>query len=144
DQAGIQSGPVRLQLPGEAVHRPCGRVAADCGWQARMLSDQRGYECPGPQPEQALDVAGSEQGAAAVAFASCPAEGVKLRDQGRDFGGVEKCCDVADDRATRYLARCHRRYLSCGHAPGGTSLAGALLSVFAGETLTRGSDSKPL
>src|SRR5262249_13814402 len=51
----------------------------------------------------------------------------------RDFRRVEKCCDVADDRATRYFSKCQGRSLSFGHAPGGSSLAGALFAVFAGK-----------
>ena len=50
-----------------------------------------------------------------------PAERVKLRDEGRDFGRVEKCCNVADGRATRYFSRCHRSAISFGHAPGGSA-----------------------
>src|SRR5439155_9840520 len=100
----------------EAVPRPHARIAADRRLQPRMLSDQGRHKRPGRQPEQGLDEARSEKGTGAEASASCPAECVKLRDERREFRRVQKCCDVADDRATRYLASCHWSYTSDGHA----------------------------
>ena len=39
------------------------------------------------------------------------------------------------DRPSRYLATCHRSYLSCGRAPGSANFAGAKNFRFAGLTL---------
>jgi len=77
-KAGAQGRLVGFQFAGEAVHRPDGRVASDGGLQAQMLCNQSGNERPSRQTEQALDEAGPEKSACAVAFACCPAECVKL------------------------------------------------------------------
>lgn len=58
-----------------------------------------------------------------------------------DFRGVKNLCDVGNRRAPRYFSRCHRSHYSFGHAPGGSSLAGALFAGFPGKILTSGSDN---
>ena len=66
------------------------------------------------------------------------------RDQGGYFGRVEKSANVANSRATRYLARCHRSDASVGHAPGSANCAGALFTVFPGLILSEASDGTTL
>jgi hypothetical protein len=75
---------------------------------------------------QRLHEASANEGAGTVAFATRPAQRVKLSYERGYFGGVEETSYVADDRATRYLAMCHASYLSCGHGPGSFRCAGPL------------------
>jgi hypothetical protein len=104
-----------------------------------MLRDERGCPRPRRESEQSLDETSADQSASAVSLvAPSVAESFKLHDQGGDFGGVEKYCDVANYRATRYFARCHGRSLSLGHAPGSLRFAGALLFGFAGKSYSWG------
>jgi hypothetical protein len=70
-----------------------------------MLSDQGGYPRPRGKPEQGLDETSADKRACSLALAAPLVTGVlNTGDQSRYFGGVEKCCHVADDRATRYGA----------------------------------------
>jgi hypothetical protein len=143
-EARAQGGPVVAQLVSESVHRPHARAAADCFLQAGMLCDQRGDERPRREREKGLDQTRAEQGFGAVPFAASRAAGfVEADDQLGDFRGVEKGCYVRDDRAPRYFSRCHGSYRSLGHGPGSLRCAGPLLVGFAGQILTRASDSTP-
>jgi Protein of unknown function (DUF3800) len=131
---------VASELAGEAVHRPHTRRMPECHLKAWMLRDQRRYPRPRRETDQAFDKASADESAGTVALATRPAERVKLRDQRGYLRRVEKFRDVADNRATRYLSRCHGSYPSCGHGPGSSSFAGPLFAVFPGKSLTRASD----
>src|SRR5581483_4027781 len=131
---------VGAQLLGEAIERPHGRAAADSRLQPGMLRDQRGNARPGGKREQGLDEASADESAGTVALAARPAERTQLAHESGYFGGVENFRDVRNSRAARYLAGCHWWSLSCGHAPGGSSLAGALFLAFAGLSLFGRSD----
>ncbi len=74
-----------------------------------MLRYEGGYPRPGGECKESFNEASADERASAKAFSTCPAERVKLRDQGGYFGRVEKCRDVANSRAARYLASCHSR-----------------------------------
>ena len=108
-----------------------------------MLGNQGRHPRPCGQGEQRLDEASADKCSCAVPLsAPLVASAVDTSDQRRYFGGVEKCCYVADDRATRYLSSCHGSYPSCGHGPGSSRFAGPLFPVFAGTILTGASDGK--
>jgi hypothetical protein len=130
-KAGVQGWPVDAELVAEPVAGPHARSAAKGVLQAGMLSDQRRRQRPRREGEQGFHEASAKKRSRAKSFApSFVAVLVQVSDQRDEFGGVENCRYVAYDRAARYLARCHRRSLSCGHAPGGSSLAGALFPCF--------------
>src|SRR5205823_2651436 len=68
------------------------------------------------------------------------AKSVEPGVQGCYVGGVEQFRYVANYRATRYLASCHRSTNSCGHAPGGCNLAGATFSLICRVIIAGASD----
>lgn len=85
-----------------------------------------------PSPRTVRHETRPNERARTVSLASRPPERVKLRDQGWYFERIKKRRNVANSRAARYLARCHRRSLPCGRAPGSANCAGALLRYFQG------------
>jgi hypothetical protein len=107
-----------------------------------MILDQGRNARPCREAVESLDETGSDEGAGAVALAAStpPPERVKLRDQGCYFGRIEKRRDFVNGRATRYLARCHTSYTSCGRAPGSSKLRGGIFLGFAGLILVLASD----
>jgi hypothetical protein len=107
-QASVQSGTVRAELFTEAIASPKAWTAAENGLQAGVLSDQRRYTSPGRERKQALDEASADESAGTIAPAARPAQSVKLGDESDYFGRIEESANVANSRATRYLARCHR------------------------------------
>lgn len=140
-EAIAQEWLVGAELDGEAVAGPYARRAAESRLQARMLGNQGGNPGPGGKGKESFDKASADEGAGTVALAAPRvARRVNLVDQGCYFGRVEQFANVADSRATRYLARCHARCLSCGHGPGSLRCAGPLFSGFAGQILLGRSD----
>src|SRR5207247_2207342 len=84
---------------------PAGRRAAEGVLQAGMLRDQRGNARPRGEREQGLDEASADERAGAESLTPTAARRERV-DERRHFGGVEKFRNVANSRATRYLARC--------------------------------------
>lgn len=138
-EAVRERGLIGTQLDREAVAGPTGRGAAERGLQAGMLGDERRDARPGGEREQGLDEASAYERTGTEALAATTLRGERV-DERRYFGGVEECRNVANSRATRYLARCHWRSLSIGHAPGSANCAGALLFEFAGRIIADASD----
>jgi len=139
-EASLKRRTVLAQLPGEPVHGPHARALSERVLEAGMLCDQSRYPRPGGEREQTFDEASADERASTEALASGPAERVKFRDQGGYFGRIEEFRNVADGRATRYLASCHASYLSCGHGLRRFQPRGGLFLGFAGQTLTTASD----
>jgi hypothetical protein len=127
-QAGVQGWSVLAQLAGEAVHRAHAGSVSEGRLQARMLRNQSRNPRPGGKREETFDEASADESAGAKALATRPAERVKFLDQPGDFGGVEEFRYVADSRATRYLASCHRSSSLRWSRPRQLALRGASLS----------------
>jgi hypothetical protein len=116
------------ELDHEAVAGPQARRASESVLQAGVILDQGRRPRPCREAVQSLDETGSNERAGTVALAPSapPPQSVKLHDQGCYFGRIEKRGDFVNGRATRYLARCHRRSLSCGRAPGSATARGLI------------------
>jgi hypothetical protein len=108
-----------------------------------MLSDQRGNARPRRKREESFHKAGPDERTRPEALAPSAVRCQRVNQRGY-FGRVEEFRNVANSRATRYLARCHRRSLSCGRAPGSANFAGAYFLGFAGLILVLASDGTPL
>jgi hypothetical protein len=134
-------GLVGAELLRKAVARPDARAASESVLQARMVCEQGRHARPCREAVQGFDEACTDECASAVALPSTwITTRVEPGDQGCYFGGVEKRRDFASVRSTRYFARCHRSYLSCGRAPGDANLAGAYFSLITSRILRGASD----
>ncbi len=69
-----------------------------------MIFDKGRRARPRSEAVEALDQARPYEHPSAVPTASCPAESVKLLDQGGYFFGVEQFPNLRSSRTTRYLA----------------------------------------
>jgi len=105
-----------------------------------MFGNQRSRPAPRRDRVERLHEAGPDEGAGAVALAPRPAERVKLADQFRNLGRVEKGRNFLGDRAPWYRRNCQASYTSFGHGSRKLQLRGGHLFALVPDSLGGPSD----